>query len=658
VSVVPVPPFYCPHGKTSIKEIELTSLYHHNHKPTVSIASDLGPSRLEQVWIPLTVNDRVETDMHLCSMRLIKVKAFLERERLIENGESVDHDKSVLEFGDDEVERYAILSHRWVEGKEVDYREMVKLAKMPLEERHKIRQRDGYQKILQSCEQARNDGYEWLWVDTCCIDKRSSAELSEAINSMYRWYENAKVCYAYLHDVSGSSFPTASDWERYAKFNGWPEWFSRGWTLQELIAPSNVQFFNKDWRRIGDKKTLAPTLEAITRIQERILIHGLHGNRPCVAQIMSWAANRTTTRVEDRAYSLMGLLDVNMPMLYGEGKKAFHRLQLEIIRASNDQSIFAWDSRKKQPGSILADDPSDFRGCSEMELMGHDQFIQSLKYVPEGDIEDRLGTFPITNRGIHIWMLLCPHRDSRFRFRAWLPCRNGPSDPPVTIDLVLWESSYYRGPDPFFSKFPEVGLPQLRQVYLRYQDPPHRNTTFEVDDSTLTENGFTCCGAFPEKFTGNTLALASTDPLCTKVYFDSQANHRFSVGFGQCFGKGWIHVGSVESNIIRPPPWKNYTEHTYVDMLVATPEHAQPMNKARSGSEGYGQICVMQTCLPRTTRVLQISSVMWNSSRMCGVKLGVFDDPGFCDVLGEWTAFDVDVGGFLHVSLALISLFI
>jgi len=230
-------------------------------------------------------------------MRLIKVKAFLERERLIENGESVDHVKSVLEFGDDEVERYAILSHRWVEGKEVDYREMVKLAKMPPEERHKIRHCDGYKKILQSCEQARNDGYEWLWVDTCCIDKRSSAELSESINSMYRWYENAQVCYAYLHDVPGDpgdpdpQFPTTSDNERYPDFRGWPEWFSRGWTLQELIAPSKVQFFNKDWRSLGYKKTLAPILEAITGIPGHILIHGLHGNRPCVAQIMSWAAN-------------------------------------------------------------------------------------------------------------------------------------------------------------------------------------------------------------------------------------------------------------------------------------------------------------------------------------------------------------------------------
>ncbi|KIM59684.1 hypothetical protein SCLCIDRAFT_61840, partial [Scleroderma citrinum Foug A] len=274
----------------------------------------------------------------------------------------VDCPAKVLELRDDEVTEYAILSHRWGE-QEVGYNEIVELAEMDKEKRDEIRQRDGYQKILDSCKQSKRDGYEWLWVDTCCIDKRSSAELSEAINSMYRWYENAQVCYAYLHDVSGSSLSTRV-------FDKRSEWFSRGWTLQELIAPSNVEFFNKEWKYIGSKRTHACTLEETTGVPERILTDGLYGDRPCVAQIMSWAANRTTTRVEDRAYSLMGLLGVNMPMLYGEGKKAFHRLQLEIIRTSNDQSIFAWSwDEEVRTGNILADDPSVFRCCSEMELM-------------------------------------------------------------------------------------------------------------------------------------------------------------------------------------------------------------------------------------------------------------------------------------------------
>jgi len=257
--------------------------------------SDLGSSliRLKEVWTVPEVNDHIETDAHLFSMRLIKVEAFLEREHWIKEGKPVDGRAKVLEFGDDDTTEYVILSHRWM-AQEVDYDEMVGPTEMDGRERDEIRQRDGYRKILQSCEQAQKDGYEWLWVDTCCIDKRSSAELSEAINSMYRWYENAKVCYVYLHDVPSSSFPTVSDKKRYAKFKGWPEWFSRGWTLQELIAPSNVQFFNKDWRSIGDKRTLAHTLVCITGIPERILTDGLRGNCSCVAQIMSWAAHRKT----------------------------------------------------------------------------------------------------------------------------------------------------------------------------------------------------------------------------------------------------------------------------------------------------------------------------------------------------------------------------
>ena len=591
-------------------------------------------------------------------MRLINVKAFLERESLIREGKRVNRRAKVLEFGDDEATEYAILSHRWV-TQEVDYDEIVELAKMVVEERDEIRQRDGYQKIVQSCKQAQKDGYQWLWVDTCCIDKRSSAELSEAINSMYRWYENAKVCYAYLHDVPDPWFPTASD---NGNFMGWPEWFSRGWTLQELIAPSNVQFLNKNWQSIGDKRTLAPTLRKITGIPEHILMHGLCGNRPCVAQIMSWAAGRMTTRVEDRAYSLMGLLDVNMPMLYGEGKKAFHRLQLEIIRASNDQSIFAWDGMLQTVGSILADDPRCFRYCGEMELMDSDEFIRFVKEnAPEEEwhsVEDRLGSFPITNRGIQIWMLLYPKADSPTLFEAWLPCRYGPWEPPVAITLALWESSYHRHPGSPFP--PEGSLWQLRQVYLRYQDPPHPNTTFDIDDSALTENGFTYIGAFPKEFSGSTLTLTRTNPLCVKVYSDSLTNHRLVVGLGQYFGKGWMHVVSDESSQFPRHSWEDYARGIYYETRRRTPEYAQRMNRAPSGAERYGRIFIMQTRPRQITGILRISSVIWKSSRTCGVKLELFHDPGFGDVSGEWSAFDVNVGAivFLHVSLALISLFI
>ncbi|KAI6013265.1 heterokaryon incompatibility protein-domain-containing protein, partial [Pisolithus marmoratus] len=276
-------------------------------------------------------------------MWLLDVRAVLDREKDIQE---LDAELEVLKELDDKSTSYAIVSHRW--GTEVNYDEMTGLAAMEARKRDKVRKRDGYQKILRGCEQAEKDGYRWLWIDTCCIDKRSSAELSEAINSMYRWYRNAQRCYVHLSDVDELAFPTEQDSGRFGRSNGWPEWFSRGWTLQELIAPKEVEFFNKNWVSVGTKQDLTSTLENITRIpkdvlkDERVLSTELW-ERPCVARIMSWAADRKTTRVEDRAYSLLGLFGVNMPLLYGEGSKAFQRLQLEIIRVSSDHSIFAWN---------------------------------------------------------------------------------------------------------------------------------------------------------------------------------------------------------------------------------------------------------------------------------------------------------------------------
>ncbi|KAI5982586.1 heterokaryon incompatibility protein-domain-containing protein, partial [Pisolithus albus] len=277
-------------------------------------------------------------------MKLLNVEVVLNRNRGFQQPR---HKSEVMKELDDTTTSYAILSHRW--GAEVSYKEMIGLMKMEEEDREEITQRHGYQKIIKSCEQARKDGHKWLWVDTCCIDKRSSSELSEAINSMYRWYQNARVCYAYLHDVSESTFPSQQN-DEFGKSNGWPEWFVRGWTLQELVAPREVKFFNRDWVPLGNKRHLASTLNHITGIPCGVLMDGLARQGLSVAQIMSWAARRKTTRVEDRAYSLMGLFGVHMPMLYGEGKKAFRRLQLEIIREFSDQSIFAWKPRMPRTG--------------------------------------------------------------------------------------------------------------------------------------------------------------------------------------------------------------------------------------------------------------------------------------------------------------------
>lgn len=218
---------------------------------------------------------------------------------------------------------YVILSHRWLE-EEVTFQDT---------RRRTFKRMKGYAKLSAACDKARALRFHYIWMDTCCIDKSSSSELSEAINSMYTWYRNALLCIVYLHDVHKDGW--ASEIPR-------SQWFKRGWTLQELIAPAELLFVDKNWEEIGRKSNLATVLSKITKVDEYVLLTGdMEG--VSIATKMSWAATRETTRIEDRAYSLMGIFDVNMPTIYGEGDKAFIRLQEEIIKRSHDQSIFAWN---------------------------------------------------------------------------------------------------------------------------------------------------------------------------------------------------------------------------------------------------------------------------------------------------------------------------
>ena len=547
----------------------------------------------------------------------------------------------VIDFRDDEATEYAILSHRWIDSTEVDCEEMIDLAKMDREEQDEVRGRLGYKKIVDTCKQAKQDGYEWVWVDTCCIDKRSSAELSEAINSMYRWYANAKACYAYLHDVDGPSFPTKPDDEKYPKSKGRPEWFSRGWTLQEMIAPNDVQFFNKDWQPIGDKKGLAQTLEWITKVPKDVLIDGLEENRLCVAQIISWAANRTTTRVEDRAYSLMGLLDVNMPMLYGEGKKAFRRLQLEIIRSSNDQSIFAWAFRSSSVriGSILADDPNDFEGCSGMELVNHDDFMKDFPELSSINA-DHFDVFPTTNRGIQIWMVLRRYRDSNSVFKAYLPCWHDSSDSVLSIDLVLWNSNYYRYPSTWDGVL-EDSPAEFRQVYLRYQDTPNHAVTFDVDDSGLVENGFTRSYVDPENLTANTFTLTDANPFCIKTYSEDRSNSRFKVVFGQYLGLYWVHLDNFS---LSTTPCINKEVS-----IARGPDWATSMTDVPSGNYHCSRLWMHHLRLPESSWIVRTYRVAWERSKV-RLRMEVCQGSQFQNGLDKWNGYDIEVSDLLvHV---------
>ncbi|KAM3066459.1 hypothetical protein ACMFMG_012044 [Clarireedia jacksonii] len=236
-----------------------------------------------------------------------------------------DGDFSLTEFFESDIPKYAILSHRWG-AEEVTFKDMIEGTS---------KSKAGYSKIQFCGEQAKRNGLRYFWVDTCCIDKSNSTELAEAINSMFHWYRDATKCFVYLPDVSqpcsDSAVGSNEPWESTFRKN---EWFTRGWTLQELIAPASVDFFSREEEFLGDKTSLERHICDITGIP----INALRGSPLSdfsVAERMSWAANRETYRQEDKAYSLLGIFDVNIPLIYSEGKdKALQRLREEIDKAS------------------------------------------------------------------------------------------------------------------------------------------------------------------------------------------------------------------------------------------------------------------------------------------------------------------------------------
>ena len=319
-----------------------------------------------------------------------------------------------VDFNPAEIEPYAILSHTWTKD-EVLLADIVNGT---------AANRGAYDKVRFACEQALSDGFAYVWVDTCCIDKTSSAELSEAINSMFAWYRSAAVCYAYLSDLFSRREGGVQNLAQC-------RWFTRGFTLQELIAPAHVVFYAGDeWMPIGDKTSLSKDLAQITKISEEILTGARPFETASVANRMGWASKRMTTRPEDIAYCLMGIFNVNMPLLYGEGAKAFIRLQEEIMKQTTDHSLFAWvdkDAPDDKEYGLLAPSPSCFEKTAG--IVPYQQWETRLPHSitneglsihlpiaraaePGSGIEDKDG------RGKHVfWAALdCPEPDYRNAF--------------------------------------------------------------------------------------------------------------------------------------------------------------------------------------------------------------------------------------------------
>jgi hypothetical protein len=198
-------------------------------------------------------------------------------------------------------------------------------------------------------------------------------------------------------------------------------WFTRGWTLQELIAPQNFQFLSKAWEPIGGRAELASDISQITKVSTSILKNPSKIKSASVARRMSWASNRVTTREEDIAYCLLGIFDVNMPLLYGEGSKAFTRLQEEIIKVSADQSLFTWTGNTSTSWSILAYHPRDFAESSDIvPHKANTVFTMTNKGLNI--------TLPVIwIKGRHIGILAC-HKEGDFRGPIGLVLRRIPGE--------------------------------------------------------------------------------------------------------------------------------------------------------------------------------------------------------------------------------------
>lgn len=380
---------------------------------------------------------------------------------------------SLVDRVDDDAAPYAVLSHTWGEGEVLFEHVMNGTAAS----------RAAYPKVVHACQQALDDGYEYVWIDTCCIEKTSSADLSEAINSMFAWYKDAAVCYAYLSDFGGGARAFES-----------ARWFTRGWTLQELIAPSKVVFYGAGWVEIGTKYTLRSVISQITRVGEDILAGERSIETTSIANRMGWASERVTSRTEDIAYCLFGLFDVNMPLLYGEGTKAFVRLQEEILKKTNDHTLFAWvdeEAPEEKQHGLLAPSPQCFRRTHMLLPYELPLLRTPITITNEGlSIELRLrGVHKSSGDELFAALLDCPTPD--FEEECWF------------LIYIKRTASHNRYARVRASRFGKVRLPSLpaaedyRRILVR---PEPRGHLFETDKHYFTQLLSFRCGPPPNTY--------------------------------------------------------------------------------------------------------------------------------------------------------------
>ncbi|KAK7462463.1 hypothetical protein VKT23_008064 [Stygiomarasmius scandens] len=406
---------------------------------------------------------------------------------------------------------YAILSHTW-EEEEITFKDI----QIPEVAKYKA----GWRKIDSACAHARKYDFKWIWIDSCCINKESSAELSEAINSMYQYYEDSEVCYVNLCD-----FVSEKDGE--SAFSQC-KWFKRGWTLQELLAPCYVVFLDKNWSEVGTKWSLRSVISVITTIPVQVLTHR-NIQEYSIAQRMSWAASRETTRPEDQAYCLMGIFNVSMSPIYGEGgTKAFMRLQQEIIKYSDDRSIFAWTASPghREARGLLAMSPYEFWASGKVG-------------ISDSDLIGNKSSYSFGNNGLLIHLPLTQVGPGLFL--ASLHCRSFKDDKYLSVYLQkMKEGQYVRWHADELPANSSSSFDDIQEVIVKENSLfIHRPTKNRLEKSRI----------FPVRLLPSAQNRPFTFLACNGATFDKETG-RVAARFNNISLKYDIHGGKEECSIL------------------------------------------------------------------------------------------------------------